>query len=71
MKRSTRMLLGISVALITAASLHLTVGNRFHQRMSRHYGQSSCAHQWKQRYDNHERHDAKPEEYPGKEPQKF
>lgn len=71
MKRSTRMLLGISVALITAASLHLTVGERFHQRMSRHYGQSSCAHQWKQRYDNHERHHAESEDFPGKDSQKF
>jgi hypothetical protein len=65
------MLLGISVAVITAASLHLTVGERFHQRMSRHYGKSSCAHQWKQRSDNHERHHAKPEDFPDKDSQKF
>ncbi|MCF0053332.1 hypothetical protein LXM25_24895 [Dyadobacter sp. LJ53] len=42
MKRSTRMLLGISVALITAASLHFTVGHRFHHRQWGHYGHSDC-----------------------------
>ncbi|MEO6284922.1 MAG: hypothetical protein ABIN80_15410 [Dyadobacter sp.] len=61
MKRSTRMLLGISVALITAASLHLTVGERFHQRMSQHYGHSGCGHQWKQRYDHFKNDSVKPE----------
>ncbi|MCF0060939.1 hypothetical protein LXM26_05510 [Dyadobacter sp. LJ419] len=42
MKRRTRMLLGISVALITAASLHFTVGHRFHHRQWGHYGHSDC-----------------------------
>ncbi|MCE7069824.1 hypothetical protein LZG74_05900 [Dyadobacter sp. CY327] len=51
MKKSTRMLLGISIALITAASLNFTIGNRFHHRQwgsgwSReggpHYGHRDC-----------------------------
>ncbi|MCF2503022.1 hypothetical protein L0663_06530 [Dyadobacter sp. CY107] len=41
MKRRTRMLLGISVALITAASLHFTVGHRFHHKWG-HYGHRDC-----------------------------
>jgi hypothetical protein len=45
MKKNTRMLLGISVALITAASLHLTVGNRFHREFGRH-GFGPCGNQW-------------------------
>ncbi|MCF2488386.1 hypothetical protein [Dyadobacter sp. CY347] len=53
MKRGTRMLLGISVALITAASLHFTVGDRFQDRHGwgrhgwgrpgwGHYGHRDC-----------------------------
>jgi hypothetical protein len=42
MKRSTRILLGVSVALITAASLHFTVGSRFHYRQRGHYGHNDC-----------------------------
>lgn len=44
MKRSTRMLLGISVALITAASLHFTVGHRFHDRQWGHHGWGHHGH---------------------------
>lgn len=44
MKRRTRMLLGISVALITAASLHYTVGHRFqHRQWGGHYGHRDCS----------------------------
>ena len=42
MKRRTRMLLGISIALITAASLHFTVGHRFQHRQWGHYGHRDC-----------------------------
>ena len=37
------MLLGLSVALVTAASLHFTLGERFHQR----YGNRPCGPEWK------------------------
>ncbi|WP_157474590.1 hypothetical protein [Dyadobacter sp. Leaf189] len=46
MRRSTKMLLGISVALITAASLHLTAGTRFHPRHFRGHGFRHCDRHW-------------------------
>ncbi|MCE7065724.1 hypothetical protein [Dyadobacter sp. CY326] len=46
MKRKTRFLLGVSIALITAASLHLTVGHRFHHRAFGHYGHGHCGSHW-------------------------
>ena len=30
MRRGTKVILGITIAILTAASLHFTVGNRFH-----------------------------------------
>lgn len=50
MRRSTKMLLGISVALITAASLHWTVGERFHRNRFGYYDHGGCAR-------NRDRHD--------------
>jgi hypothetical protein len=44
MKRSTRLLLGISIALVTAVSLHLTVGERFHRKNFGHNGRFNCGH---------------------------
>ena len=38
MKRSTKFIYGITIALITAASLHFTVGHRFHGRSFGNYG---------------------------------
>ena len=38
MKRSTRMIYGITIALITAASLHFMVGHRFHAMGYGNYG---------------------------------
>jgi hypothetical protein len=47
MKRSTRMILGVSVALLTAAGLHFTVGNRFHEKAYfGRYGYEGCGHDW-------------------------
>ncbi|WP_221390758.1 hypothetical protein [Dyadobacter sp. NIV53] len=47
MKRSTRLIYGITIALITAASLHFTVGHRFHGRYFGHYGPNGFG------YNNH------------------
>ncbi|WP_138477591.1 hypothetical protein [Dyadobacter bucti] len=43
MRRSTKMLLGIGVALVTAASLHWTVGERFHRNRFGYYDHGGCA----------------------------
>ena len=48
MKKSTRMLLGTTVALVTAATLHFTVGHRFHHRAFGHYGHRDCGSHWEQ-----------------------
>jgi hypothetical protein len=42
MRRSTKMLLGISIALVTAASLHWTVGERFHRNRFGYYDHAGC-----------------------------
>jgi len=48
MKRSTRFILGVSVALLTAAGLHYTVGSRFHEKAYfGNYGYEGCGHNWK------------------------
>lgn len=46
MRKGTKLILGISVALITAATLHLTVGERFHK--NRHFGPGhfNCGPNW-------------------------
>ena len=62
MKRQTRILLGVSVALITAASLHFTVGDRFHHRAFGRHNADRCGGHWGQR-----NHDQKAEA-PAQEP---
>ncbi|TLV01094.1 MFS transporter [Dyadobacter luticola] len=59
MRRSTRALLGISVALVTAATLHLTVGDRFHRSMWGQHGGYGCGqHSWKNHHrDAHSSHE--------------
>ena len=59
MKKSTRILLGVSVALITAASLQFTVGNRFDRSRWGHYGHRGCGGHW-----NEKGRDARPAERP-------
>ncbi|KAA0989499.1 hypothetical protein [Dyadobacter aurulentus] len=54
MKRQTRILLGVSVALITAANLHFTVGDRFHHRAFGRHGSMHCGGNW-----NHKNQDLK------------
>lgn len=46
MKKSTRILLGASIALITAVSLQFTVGNRFDRYRWGHYGHRGCGGHW-------------------------
>ncbi|MCE6992334.1 hypothetical protein [Dyadobacter sp. CY323] len=60
MKRSTRILLGVSIALITAASLHVTVGERFHRRMPGKYGAFGCRYDWKDPTHNSKRSPTEP-----------
>jgi len=41
------MILGVSIALLTAAGLHFTVGNRFHEKAYfGRYGYEGCGHDW-------------------------
>ncbi|NIJ51917.1 hypothetical protein [Dyadobacter arcticus] len=64
MRRGTRVLLGFSVALITAASLHLTVGDRFHKRMHGNYAGFGCGQHWRSHYNEGNRRQAEPLESP-------
>jgi hypothetical protein len=51
MKRGTKLLLGVSVALITAAALHYTVGPRFHEKRFGHFEQGDCERNWSRHKD--------------------
>jgi hypothetical protein len=60
MNRRSRMLLGASVALITAISLHLTVGERYNRRMHGRYSAFGCGRSWKDRHGNDHKAQAEP-----------
>lgn len=49
MRKGAKLLLGVSVALITAATLHLTVGERFHK--NNRMGHFHCGPGWSKYQD--------------------
>lgn len=65
MNRRTKWILGVTVALITAASLRITVGHQHHWRGHRHYaeGHQQCESRWS-------KHGHQGPEKPQAEPQK-
>ena len=60
MNKRSRILLGAGVALITAISLHLTVGERYHRRMHGHYRAFGCGHSSNDRHWNDHKPQAEP-----------
>ena len=46
MRKGTKLVLGVSVALITAATLQLTVGKGFHENRRFGLGHFNCGPSW-------------------------
>lgn len=55
MRRGTKFILGLSVALLTAASLNYTVGNRFHAYGYRNFGHYGCGGYWGKQDRHHQK----------------